>query len=361
MKRKVLVTLASLIAVSVAVGIGQAKPVEPPIKVGVLLNGSGPLWYTAAFEKAGAELAVADQSKINPVSLSCADIGDTDIEANQAMQKMAKDDVSALVAPLDSESSKKVAKLNLSDPIPLLAPSALDEGIATSVLGRNYFFRLASTTTQDAAALADYLKDQNLKEVVIVTDSDTYSKTVSRMLNFSLFLRDVRVSQFGITEYEKVRRTSPDAFVLVSLETSVPFLQNMQTWVKSVGQGFLVSGNLANYSMYSWGKNLQGFRALIPSVTVPLSFKKRLATYMDRPSLLNSPNTAVFALAKQAYDAVRLIANSQADRYLISQAQILGKPLFTPDGYFKQQNYTVYEYQGTGMYVPVGSYQPNSP
>ena len=71
MKTKVLVTLASLIAVSVAVGIGQAKPVEPTIKVGVLLNGSGPLWYTAAFEKAGAEsrimMHVGDARQIIPM------------------------------------------------------------------------------------------------------------------------------------------------------------------------------------------------------------------------------------------------------------------------------------------------------
>lgn len=348
-------------------GTSFAKPVAPTTKVGVLLSSSGPLWFTSAIEKTAVQLAVDDLRDLNSenISLVFDDAGDTDQEAKAAMQRFRSSGVDAILAPLDTDSAVRIAKYNQENPVPIIAPSSLEENVSSPIQGKNWFFRLASTTTQDASTLAKYIAKTKPGLVLIATDQDDYSRLVSRMVNLGLVFRGIRVQQYGITEYKKIRQTKPDAFVLVSLESSIDFFQSMNDWVSDLNQGYLVAGNLANYSTYTWAKSLTGFKALSATDNVPASFKNRMALAVNRPALVKGSNSNLFGLAYRSYQAITTIYQAAQEskdlRSGIAGSKNDSAANFDGAGYFLGQGYAIFRYGNTGTYSQVGYLAPNSP
>ena len=367
MKHRLKVLLLVVLAIGMLVGNSVAKPVAPGLKLGVLVSASGPLWFTAAFEKSAIQLAVADarDKDLANVTVIYDDAGDSEVEAKLAMQRLKAMKVDAIVAPLETDSAARIAKYNVENPVPIIAPSALAENVSSPIQNKNWFFRLASTSTQDGSALAAYISKTNPDLVVIVTDPDDCSKQVSKMINLGLTFRGFRVQQYGISDYKRIRQSRPSAFVLVSLEKSIDFFNEMSDWVDDQQSGYLVSGNLANYSAYPWAKVLSGFKALLASENVSTQFKNRLIDQMNRPALLNSSNSNLFGLAYRSYQLVNLLVSSAREtkdlRNTLASAKNENGPYFDSAGYFSQQGYALFRYGNEGMYSQVGFLGPNSP
>ena len=73
------------------VSIGNAKPLAPALKVGVLVSDSGALSFAGPIQRAAAKIAVRDlAAEETPVKveLSFADIGDTETENKRAIAKL---------------------------------------------------------------------------------------------------------------------------------------------------------------------------------------------------------------------------------------------------------------------------------
>lgn len=367
MKHRLKILVLLVLAAGLTVGNSLAKPVAPGLKLGVLVSASGPLWFTAAFEKSAIQIAVdeAKDKDLANVTVIYDDAGDSEYEAKTAMQRLKARGVDAIVAPIETDSANRIAKYNLDNPVPILAPSALAENIGGSMQNRTWVFRLASTSTQDGSALAAYVSKAKPELVVIVTDQDDYSKQVSRMVNLGLTFRGFRVQQFQITDYKRIRQTKPSVFILVSLEKSLQFFEQMQDWVEDQESGFLVAGNLANYSAYTWADSISGFKALVASENIPATFKTRLIKEMNRPGLQASGNTNLFGLSYRCYQLVNLLvaANRESKdlRTAIASAKNEFGPYFDPAGYFLQQGYAVYRYSSSGIYSQIGFVAPNSP
>lgn len=361
MKRRSIAVLVVLVSVSFIVGTSYAKPVAPNFKVGILLASSGPLWFTSAFQRAAAELAAVDFKETSKITYIYQDAGDSDLEAQLAMERFRASSVNLIIAPLDSESAKRISRINGAKPVPIIAVSALAEATEEPQT-KNWFFRLSSTVSQDSSALAEYISGEEPELVVLASDSDSYSKQVSKSLSLGLTFRGIRVRSFNINDYKTIRKTVPDAFVLVSMENSISFMQNMNAWVGTNKQNYLVAGNLANYSGFDWVESLAGARAILPTDQVSVAFKTRLANYMNRPNLLSGQNETMFGLAQRTYDAIRFATGDSAGvRNRLVQLKVDGKNVFDASGYYLAQPYRVYGYKENGNYAPIGLFRPDAP
>ena len=356
MRRRLLILLAvSGIVIVGWLGSVQAKPIAPGVNVGVLISTSGPLYFAGAYQRAGCELA---EQQAN-ISCFYADAGDSEIEAKAALRNLRGNSVDVLVAPIETDSVKTIAKLNLADPVPIVAPSSIAEGIAATAKGKNWLFRLASTSTQDASALADYIAQEKPDSVAILVGPENYSKQGAKMLQFGLVIRGITgVHQYSLQEIKAAKATNPEAVVLVSMESSVQFLTALGDWFGKVPAKFLVQGNLANYSMYSWANQLQGARALIPNDQIEPGFREEVARYLNRPPSTFGGSQAMLGLAWRTYQAARLAGGLQNDQRVSLERM---KQVFSPTGYYLNQKYTVYGYRAGGSFAPVGSYQPDTP
>jgi hypothetical protein len=250
-------------------------------------------------------------------------------------------------------------KLNQQNPLPIIAPSSISEAIPATVKGKNWLFRLATTATQDSAALADYIAAEKPESVAILVGPESYSKLNAKLLQFGLVIRGLTdIHQYSMDEIAEAKKTNPEAVVLVSMESSIQFLNGLGEWFAKVPSKYLVQGNLANYSMYSWAKYLEGGKALVPEDQLEPDFKEKVAKYLNRPNLLNSPNTAMFGLAWRTYRSALLAGSLQNDRRLSLERM---REVFSPTGYYLNQNYAIYGYRANGGFAPVGHYQKDTP
>jgi hypothetical protein len=142
------------------------------------------------------------------------------------------------------------------------------------------------------------------------------------------------------------------------LEISVDFLSGLSQWFRKVPHKYLVAGNLANYSMYSWATDLAGAKALIPTEEIPEGFRADVAEFLNRPNLLSNPNSPMFGLAWRTYKAAKLAASLQNERRESLERM---KQTFSPTGYYLGQKYVIYDYGAKGTFTEVGRYQPDTP
>ncbi len=355
--------LLSLVGVYL-VSVSYAKPLAPPLRVGVLVSDSGPLYFAGPIQRAAVKLAAGDLAKAEQpvnVSIDFEDLGDSDNEFLNATNRLAKFKPDLTLAPI--ESSSAIRFLKYIGPIPTISVSALTEKIENS----SWLFRLATTQSQEIIALAQYIIESKADSVAIVFSDDDYGKSTMKSLAMAFALRGLsRVQVVPIAESELLAKSKPDAVVLASMEQSVSFLSNSSNLPRKPNQLFLVAGNQANYSNFSWAENLSGTLALSSDNEVPNSFRLRLAQALNRPSIQTSQNPMV-ALAYRSYQAIMLSAES----YLRSKStsapklkaalldtHVDGKDLFTSAGFLNQAKYAVYKYSAKGSYSLAGEYDP---
>jgi len=344
------------------VSVSYAKPIAPPLRVGVMVSDTGPLYFAGPIQRAAVKLAVSDLAKSDkPVTIDLEDLGDSDSEFVNATNKLSKFKPDLTLAPIDSASA--VRFLKYIGPTPVISVSALSEKSEAS----NWLFRLATSQSQEIIALAQYIVDSKAESVAIVFSDDEYGRSTMKSLAMAFALRGLsKVQLIPLPERDLLQKAKPDALILATMEQSVSFLSEFGAWSKKVKQLFLVAGNQANYSNFPWAENLAGALALTSNNDVPESFRSRLAASLDRPGLLGSQNPIV-ALAFRSYQAITLAANSYTAaksnsgpklRAALAATQVDGEDLFTSTGFLNQAKYTLYRYSAKGTYASVGQYDP---
>lgn len=356
MKRNAIIVICSVVLLGlVFYGSSQARTTAPGIKVGVLITSSGPLYFAGAFQKAAAELAKKDLAKIANLEISYQDPGDSEIETENALKVFAKNKVDLILAPIDSGAVKRTLVAKELPDVPLIAASAVSEKLPRT----KKLLRLASTVSQDSFALAQYISIQGSNTVAVVAAQDDYSKSVARSVSFALSLRSVRVKNHFISQNQALRSIEAQALVLVSMEQSAQLLEKLPNWLASFNRVYLVPGNLANYSSFSFAKELAGATGLLPAEEHSQSFRQRLASQMGRPEILGAPNSPMFGLARRTYQALALAAdqvNQGSDLTDLAKNE-----LFTAEGFYAKPRYSVVRYSTSGVYSLVGSFDPKIP
>jgi len=368
MSKRIVISFVAVLLGALFVGVSYAKPLAPTIRIGVLTTSSGPLYFAGAVQKAASKLAAEDLFDDGvKTSLFYEEIGSADPKV--AFRKLKANDVDVVIGPIDSASTKTVLQANIKDPVSIISASQIADEIDGSVDGTNWIFRTATTISQDNNALVELLARDKKSSVALVTGTDSYSLAARRTLAFGLTFSGVNnLSLFSMNELKALRKTRPDVLVIATMEESVPFMNQMADWVDGVKKVYLIPGNMANYSMFPWVENLAGAQGIAPTDAASSSFRSRLASAMDKPYLVNSSNSLVFALGKRIYDSIMLAGgvyrsgdSALGFRNRLAQAKADNRLLFSADGYYRAQKYTIYRYGSEGLFAPVGIFERDTP
>jgi branched-chain amino acid transport system substrate-binding protein len=361
-----------LIAVGVVylVSIGNAKPFAPSLKVGVLVSDSGALAFAGPIQRAAVRLAVKDMAIAKEpvkVDVSYVDVGDTEEENKQAVGKLKSLGVDVVIAPIESESAEILVESNAKSPLPVISTASLADDLGSGT-SKGWFFRLATSPSQDSVALANYVVRSGHKNVLVVFGSQPQSRAQLRSLSYGLILRGVGVQTAAIKEVKSIAKSKPNALVLLSMEESLTFFGAIPDWVEQIPQVYLVPSNLGDYSAFPWAKILKGTQALSPKMKIDPSFRSNLAKALGNQSLTGPRSMTLLALAQRTYDSVVIAAQALLEaksdsperlKSAISKTEVQGKKLFDEYGFLEQTEYSVLKYGSSGRFSPVSLFSPN--
>ena len=352
------------------VSIGNAKPLAPALKVGVLVSDSGALRFAGPIQRAAAKIAVRDlavEETPVKVELSFADIGDTETENKRAIAKLRALGVEVLIAPIESSSAEVLVETIEKKQIPIISTAPLADDLGSSNSKQRHF-RLATSPSQDSFALAKFIADSTPKNVLVVSGSLPQNREQQKSLSFGLILSGIKVQTAGIKDVKTIAKTKPDALVLLSMEESLGFFSSMADWVAQVPDVYLVPSNLGDYSFYPWAKSLKGARALSPKHKIDPVLRSDLSKELGNLSLVGPRSMTLLNLAQRTSDAVKLAADAFRDaksaspeklRQAIADAKVRGKDLFTEHGFLEQREYSVFRYGSSGTFSQGSVFSPN--
>jgi ABC-type branched-subunit amino acid transport system substrate-binding protein len=366
------IALVALVAIGglYLVSSGSAKPLAPELRIGVLVSDSGSLGFAGPYQRAAAKLAtkeLVDQKFQVKIDLKFVDVGDSPSENLRAVSKLKALECDVVVAPIESDSARDLVRSNSKTPMPIIAPSSLDDFLGKASSNR-WIFRLASSPSQDSFALSSFITRSVTSNILLVSGSQEQSRDQLEPLLAALDLEGIKPRTLDIKDIKTISKTKPNALVLLGMEDSLTFFSSLEEWVARVPQVFLVPSNLADYSAYSWAKSLKGTQALSPRNYVSSEFKSNLGKSMGNQVVSGPRATAVIGLAQNTYQAVKLAAEARLEagsnnpeelRVAISKSLREGQQLFNKLGFFGIGEYYVFRYGSGGTYVLSSIFNPN--
>lgn len=366
------IALAALIGVGglYLVSTGSAKPIAPSLRIGVLVSDSGELGFAGSIQRAAARLAVSDlldQKSPVKVELSFVDVGNTESEYARAFAKLRTLRSDVVLAPIESDSAKALVEFNTKNPVPIIAPSALEDDLGTST-SKPWFFRLSTSPSQDSYALSQLIAKSKPSSTLIVSSSLDSARAQMKSLAFGLAMNGQRVQTLEIKETKAIAKTKPEAMVLLSMEESLAFFASLEDWVAQVPKLYLVPSNLADYSLYPWAKALKGALGLSPRNEIEPAFRTDLAKALGNQAILGPRGSALLALAQKTYDAVKVSVEARVRaknesteelRAALSKALQGGIKVFNKQGFYDLGEYSVFRYGSSGTFNQSAVFRPN--
>ena len=352
------------------VSIGNAKPLAPGLRVGVLVSDSGELGFAGSIQRAAARLAVndlAEEKSQVKVELSFIDVGNSESDYSRAFAKLRALRSEVILAPIESASAQALIENTVKNPLPMIAPSSLEDDLGAKNI-KPWFFRLATSPSQDSFALSEMIARSKPTTVLIVSSSLESSRDQMKSLAFGLVMRGQRVQTLNIKDIKAIAKTKPEAVVLLSMEESLTFFSSLDDWVSEVPQVYLVPTNLADYSTYPWANTLKGALAISPRADINPTFKGDLARALGSQAIVGPRGAAVLALGQRTYDAVKIAAGARIKaktgdpeelRTAISMALNGGSRVFGKQGFFDQSEYLVFRYRSSGTFTQSSIFSPN--
>jgi hypothetical protein len=352
------------------VSMGGAKPLAPALRIGVLVSDSGELGFAGSIQRAAARLAVndlVDEKSPVKVELSFADVGNSENDYARAFAKLRALRSELILAPIESDSAKALVEFNSKNLVPIIAPSALEDDLGASS-SKPWFFRLATSPSQDTFALGDLIAKSKPANTLIVSSSLEASRAQMKSLAFGLAMNGQRVQTKNIKDTRAIAKTNPEALVLLSMEESLSFFAALEDWVAQVPQIYLVPSNLADYSLYPWAKSLRGTLAISPRTEIEPAFKAELAKSLGNQALLGPRGAGVLALGQRTYEAVKLAVEARIKaknespeelRLAVSKALKDGMKVFNKQGFLDQREYSIFRYGSSGTFTQSAVFSPN--
>ena len=352
------------------VSIGNAKPLAPALKVGVLVSDSGVLSFAGPIQRAAVKIAARDQATEGTpvkVELSFADVGDTEAESKRAISKLRALGVDVLIAPIESDSAEILLTSNNKQQLPIISTAPLADDLGSKNT-KTWHFRLATSPSQDSFALAKFIDKTNPGSVLVVSGSLPQNREQLKSLSLGLIFSGLKVQTAGIKDVKAIAKTKPDALVLLSMEESLGFFGSLSDWVVDVPQVYLVPSNLGDYSSYLWAKSLKGAQALSPKHKIDPQLRTDLAKELGNLSLTGPRSVTLLTLAQRTVEAIQLAADAfrqaKSDspeklRQALASSKVRGKDLFTEDGFLQQREYSVLRYGSTGTFSQGSIFSPN--
>ncbi len=212
----------------------KASPAKEPIKIGAVLDISGPGSSLGIPARDSIELwqdAVNKNGGINgtPVKVIIIDNKSDETQSVLAFKKLVNDEKVVAVAGA-SQSGTSIAMINSAtqEQVPLVSPAASIK-IITPVAERQWVFKTAQNDSVVASKIIDYLKAKKFKKIAFLSVNNAYGD--SGLQEFAAAakaagLEMVASEKFGATDVDftpqlsNVKKATPDAMIIWAIPPS---------------------------------------------------------------------------------------------------------------------------------------------
>ncbi|MDQ1057160.1 neutral amino acid transport system substrate-binding protein [Arthrobacter globiformis] len=294
----------------------RTAPVEASgdgtLRIGLILDNTGPQAFLNAAQLAAAKLAVqeinaAGGHKGRPVELLPETTeGDTGAQARKLVD--AKADV--VIGPTDSSRAPAAIDVLSKARITLISPANTAPELSSYKSG-GYYFRTAAADIAQAPVLVKLAKDAGAKSLAVVYEDGSYGQAVSAAVSASAKaggLDPVTVSGFKAGEAQKsaaaARDVAPDAVVVIARDGAQGAIAELTNAGLPGNKLILGDGAFRQYGSDLGSKSLEGTRALVPGVFPSAHFQAELVAV--------DAGLKDTTFAAETYDAVNLAALAAA-------------------------------------------------
>jgi branched-chain amino acid transport system substrate-binding protein len=282
------------------------------LRIGLLLDNTGPQAFLNAAQLAAAKLAIqeinaAGGHKGRPVELLPeATGGDT---ADQA-RKLAAAKADVVIGPTDSSRAPAAIDVLSKARITLISPANTAPELSSYKSG-GYYFRTAAADIAQAPVLVKLAMDAGARSLAVVYEDGSYGQAVSAAVSASAKaggLDPVTVSGFQAGEAQKsaaaASGAAPDAVIVIARDAAQGVIAELTNAGLPGNKLILADGAFRQYGSALGSKSLEGARALVPGVFPSAHFQAELVAV--------DAGLKDTTFAAETYDAVNLAALSAA-------------------------------------------------
>ena len=282
------------------------------LRIGLLLDNTGPQHFLNAPQLAAAKLAVkeinaAGGHKGKPVELLPEAIS-ADTAAQAKALVAAKADV--VIGPTDSSRAPAAIDVLSNAKTAIISPANAAGGLSSYESG-GFYFRTAAADIAQAPVLVKLAKDGGAATIAVVYEEGSYGKDVSNAVAAAAQqsgLGSVAVAGFAPGQAQQaaaaVKAAAPDAVVLVSragAQGAIAELNNAGVAGKKL---ILSDGAVNQYGSGLGSSALGGARGILPGTFASAHFQGELVSV--------DPALKDMTFAAETYDAVNLAAIAAA-------------------------------------------------
>ncbi|PNI07145.1 amino acid ABC transporter substrate-binding protein [Arthrobacter sp. AFG7.2] len=282
------------------------------LRVGLILDNSGPNGFLNAPQAAAAKLAIKDINaagghKGRPVELLPFDAGQEPAAQAQALVQAAAD---VVIGPTDSSHATAAVDILSRARTPLISPANTAAGLS-SIASGGYYFRTAAADVAQGPVLVKLAKDAGATSLVVMYQEGSYGSGVSASVSASAEQAGLDVlAATGFTPGEagsaatSAREANPDAVIVIARDGAHGALAELHNAGLAGSKLVLSDGAFSRYGSKLGAKALEGARAVVPGQLPSAGFQERL--------LGIDPDLKDVSFAAETYDAVNLAALAAA-------------------------------------------------
>lgn len=282
------------------------------LRIGLILDNTGPQGFLNAPQLAAAKLAVkeinaAGGHKGKPVELLPETIS-ADTAAQAKALVAAKADV--VIGPTDSSRAPAAIDVLANARIAIISPANAASGLSSYESG-GFYFRTSAADIAQAPVLVKLAKDGGAATLAVMYEEGSYGKDVSTAVAAAAQqsgLGPVTVAGFAPGQAQQaaaaVKAAAPDAVVLVSRAGAQGAIAELNNAGVAGAKFILSDGAVNQYGPGLGSSALGGARGILPGTFASAHFQGELVSV--------DPELADMTFAAETYDAVNLAALAAA-------------------------------------------------
>ncbi|WP_087872209.1 ABC transporter substrate-binding protein [Arthrobacter globiformis] len=310
---------AAVLALGACSGSGDNARTAPAeasgdgtLRIGLILDNTGPQAFLNAAQLAAAKLAVqeinaAGGHKGRPVELLPETTGgDTAAQARELVNAKAD----AVIGPTDSSRAPAAIDVLSKARITLISPANTAPELSSYQSG-GYYFRTAASDIAQAPVLVKVAKDAGARNLAVVYEDGSYGEELSAAVSAAAKaggLDPVTLTGFKAGEAGQsaaaARDAAPDAVVLIARDGAQGAIAELANAGLPGNKLILGDGAFRQYGSALGSKALEGARALVPGVFPSAHFQAELVAIDE--------GLKDMTFAAETYDAVNLAALAAA-------------------------------------------------
>ena len=292
----------------------RTAPVEASgdgtLRIGLILDNTGPQAFLNAAQLAAAKLAVqeinaAGGHKGRPVELLPETTGgDTAAQARELVNAKAD----AVIGPTDSSRAPAAIDVLSKARITLISPANTAPELSSYKSG-GYYFRTAAADIAQAPVLVKVARDAGAKSLAVVYEDGSYGEELSAAVSASAKaggLDPVTLTGFkaGEAGQSAAAARDADAVVVIARDGAQGAIAELANAGLPGNKLILGDGAFRQYGSALGSKALEGARALVPGVFPSAHFQAELVAIDE--------GLKDMTFAAETYDAVNLAALAAA-------------------------------------------------